>query len=454
MLLRLTFKFKLFYRVKLISSTTHYRLFTTMISERLLQFIWQFQYFNRQLLKTTAGEDLEILSAGTLNKDQGPDFRQSRIKINNVLWAGDVELHLLSSTWRQHRHHTDEAYNKVVLHVVFRNDRTIVDHYGNMMPTLELEDRIPSMLLQRYHHWMNLPQTIPCQADIQQVSGITWQSWKERLLVERLQTKTEHIQLLLKQTGGHWEQVCWLLTCRYFAGPVNAESFEQIAASVPVNLLAKHKLQLHQLEALLLGQAGFLKEIFTTHYPLLLQKEYHFLQAKYKLAKVAKPPVFLRMRPVNFPTLRLAQLAMLVHQSVHLFSKIIDTATIDELAGLFNVTASAFWNTHFKLNESSATDQPKKTGQQLINTLLINVVAPLVFAYGRYVNDLALCDRALLLLEQVMPEKNAVINIFSQLNIDNTNAYTSQALLHLRKHYCNEKRCLECAVGNAILKRS
>jgi hypothetical protein len=425
-----------------------------MISERLLQFIWQFQYYNHQTLQTTAGEALEIVSAGALNSDQGPDFRQARIKINNVLWAGDVELHILSSAWKQHHHHTDEQYNKVVLHVVYENDRLITDHYGNMIPTLELADRIPALLLQRYHHWMKQPENIPCQAELQTVSAITWQSWKERLLVERLQVKTAHIQELLQQTGGHWEQVCWQLVCRYFAGPVNAESFEQIAASLPINILAKHKLQLHQLEAALLGQAGFLQDQFTEHYPLLLQKEYQFLQAKYKLQRVAKPPVFLRMRPVNFPTVRLAQLAMLVHQSVHLFSKLIDTATAQELAKLFNVTASAFWNHHFKLKEISPVDQPKKAGKQLINNLLINVVAPLLFAYGRYTGNDKLGDRALLLLEQMDPEKNSVTEAFAQLNIENTNAFSSQALLHLRKHYCNEKRCLECAVGNAILKRS
>lgn len=424
-----------------------------MLSERLLQYIWQFQYYNRQALQTTTGEALEIIHPGELNRNQGPDFKQARIKINDVLWAGDVELHIRSSAWLQHKHHTDEQYNKVVLHVVYENDKPISDSYGNLLPTVELSSRIPLLLLERYNYWMDLPHNIPCHAEINTVSTITWQSWQQRLLIERLQQKTAYIEQLLTQSGGHWEQVFWQLTCRYFGGPVNAESFEQIAASLPVTLLAKHKLQLHQLEALLLGQAGFLAESFAEHYPLLLQREYQFLQAKYKLQPVEMSPVFLRMRPPNFPTIRLAQLAMLVHQSAHLFSKIKEAATVAGMADLFSVTAAAFWNTRFRLTESSAP-QPKKTGKQLIDTVLINVTAPVLFAYGRYVAEEQYCDRALALLEEIAPEKNNVTNAFVQLGIENKNAFQSQALLQLKKHYCDEKRCLECAVGNAILKRS
>lgn len=424
-----------------------------MLSERLLQYIWQFQYYNRQALQTTTGEALEIIYPGELNRNQGPDFKQARIKLGNVLWAGDVELHIKASAWLQHQHQTDEQYSKVILHVVYENDKPIYDAYGNPLPTVELSSRIPLLLLERYNYWMDLPHNIPCHAEINTVSAITWQSWQQRLLIERLQQKTEYINQLLAQSNNNWEQVFWQLTCRYFGGPVNAESFEQIAASLPVTLLAKHKLQLHQLEALLLGQAGFLKESFTEHYPLLLQKEYQFLAAKYKLQPVAKSPVFLRMRPPNFPTIRLAQLAMLVHQSTHLFSKVKEAVSVKEMGDLFSVTAGAFWNTHFQLGEA-AVHQVKKTGKQLIDILLINVAAPVLFAYGPYVAEESYCDRALALLEEIAPEKNNVTNAFVQLGVESKNAFQSQALLQLKKHYCDEKRCLECAVGNAILKRS
>ncbi len=423
------------------------------MSERLLQFIWQFQYYNRQALQTVSGEDLEIIFPGEMNHHQGPDFKQARIKIGEVLWAGDIELHLQSSVWHQHRHSSDNNYAKVILHVVWQQDEIITDVYNNPIPTLELHNRIPKLLLDRYGYWMQQQHAIPCHADIHTVPAITWQSWQQRLLIERLQQKTRHIQQLLQQYNNHWEQVCWQLTCRYFGAPVNTESFEQIAASLPISLLGRHKLQLHQLEALLLGQAGFLTGDFKEYYQLLLQKEYAFLQTKYGLKPVTRLPVFLRMRPVNFPTVRLVQLAMLLHQSIHLFSKIKEAAGYKQLAALFSVTAGAYWNTHYGLKETT-DHQPKRTGQQIIDTLLINVAAPLLFCYGQQQAETKYCDHAILLLEEIAPEKNNITNAFVALHVENKNAFASQALLHLKQHYCNVKRCLECAAGNAILKRS
>jgi hypothetical protein len=423
------------------------------MTERLLQFIWQFQYFNRQSLQTITGEPLEIVSPGEWNQHQGPDFRQARIRLNGVLWAGDVELHLQSSDWYGHHHQRDKQYAKVVLHTVYRHDKPVTDGQGNELPTLELESRISTLLLQRYSHWMLQPHYIPCQAEIATVPGITWHSWQQRLLVERLQQKTGYIGQLLEKSNNNWEQVCWQLTARYFAGPVNAEAFEQIATTLPITLLARHKGQLHQLEALLLGQAGLLEETFTDQYPLLLQQEYRFLQAKYGLQPVACRPVFLRMRPVNFPTVRLAQLAMLLYQPVHLFAQLIEATTVQQLSDLLRVTAGAFWDTHFRLQEGSA-HQPKRTGGQLVDTLLINVAVPLLFAYGRQVAETKYADRALVWLEEIRAEKNNITDAFVQLQVENRNAFASQALLQLKKHYCDEKRCLECAIGNTILKRS
>lgn len=424
-----------------------------MISERLLQFIWQFQYYNRQSLQTVSGEAVEVIFPGELNRNQGPDFKQARVKIGAVLWAGDIELHLQSSGWLQHHHNTDDQYAKVILHVIWQQDIPIADGNNHLIPALELYNRVPLFLLQRYQQWMQQPQTIPCHADIHMAPAITWQSWQQRLLIERLQHKAEHIQQLLQQNNNHWEQVCWQLTCRYFGAPVNTEAFEQIAASLPVSLLARHKGQLHQLEALLLGQGGFLKDDFIEHHALLLQKEYTFLQAKYGLIPVNKAPVFLRMRPVNFPTVRLAQLAMLLHQSVHLFSKIKEAGSLKNLAALFSVTAGAYWNTHYQLKEVAA-HQLKRTGQQLVDTVLINVAVPLLFTYGRQQSEAKYCDHALQLLEEIGAEKNNITNAFVALQVENKNAFTSQSLLHLKKNYCDVKRCLECAVGNAILKRS
>ena len=422
------------------------------MTERLLQFIWQFQYFNRQELYTVGGEPLQIIFTGEWNTNQGPDFKQARIKIGKTLWAGEVELHLKASDWHKHYHTSDAHYSKVILHVVWENDQTIADENGNPIPTVEIQNRVSNLLLNRYDNWMHQQKAIPCNADVASVPAIAWQSWKERLLVERLQQKAEHIEQLLKQTNNNWEEVFWRLLCRYFGAGVNSESFEQLAASLPLNVLAKHKNQLQQLEALLLGQAGLLGKKYTDHYPLLLQREYEFLRKKYQLKPIAKAPVFLRMRPVNFPTVRLAQLAMLIHQSVHLFSKLKEAGDVKTIRKLFAVTANDFWNDHFQLDESSE-HQPKKLGSQMINTLLINAAVPMLFAFGKYAAEPGYCDKAIQWLEELSAEKNAITKSFTELQVENKSAFDSQALLHLKKNYCDQKRCLECVVGNAILKR-
>ena len=422
------------------------------MNERLLQFLWQFQYFNRQELFTVGGEALHIVHPGEWNTNQGPDFKQARIRIGETLWAGEIELHIKASDWHTHNHTHDSHYSKVILHAVWENDEPITDTNGNQLPTLELQNRVSNLLLNRYQNWMYQQKAIPCNSDIASVSAITWQSWKERLLVERLQQKAAHIEQLLKQTNNNWEEVFWRLLCRYFGAGINSESFEQLATSLPVNVLAKHKNQLQQLEAMLLGQAGLLVKKYTEHYPLLLQREYQFLRKKHQLKPIVKSPVFLRMRPVNFPTVRLAQLAMLIHQSVHLFSKIKEAVDIKSLSKLFAVTANDFWNNHFNLDEESE-HQPKKLGSQMINTLLINAVVPMLFTYGKYAAEPKYCDKAILWLEDLAAEKNTITKSFTDLQVSNKSAFDSQAMLQLKQQYCDEKRCLECAVGNAILKR-
>lgn len=423
------------------------------MTERLLQFIWQFQYFNKQALETVSGEKLEVVFAGEWNKNQGPDFKQARIKIGETLWAGEVEIHLKASDWAKHHHTNDTNYSKIVLHVVWENDIPVKDATGLAIPALELSSRVSNLLLGRYQGWMEVLQPIACSSDIAAVPPLTWASWKSRLVIERLQGKSEHIFQLLYSTNNNWEEVFWRLLCRYFGAPVNSESFEQLAASLPLNVLAKHKSQLHQVESLLLGQAGLLQKQYSDHYPLLLQREYKFLQQKHQLVMVTKFPVFLRMRPANFPTVRLAQLAMLIHQSVHLFSQIKEATEEKSVRLLFNVTANDFWNYHFKIEEESAY-QSKDTGDQFIDMLLINVVCPTLFAYGKYMKEDKYCDKAIAWLEALHAEKNGITKSYTSLWVENKTAFDSQALLHLRKNYCDEKRCLECAIGNSILKRS
>jgi Protein of unknown function (DUF2851) len=417
-----------------------------MLTERLLHFIWQLGYFNKTALETTVGEVVQIVFPGTYNSNQGPDFSDAKIIIGGTTWAGTVELHIKSSDWNKHKHTGDKNYNNVMLHVVWENDVS-----ENSIPVLELNSRVSSLLLQRYEEWMNNPAFIPCGNLIHTVKEITWNGWKERLLIERLLRKSAEVEAFQLQNNHHWEETFWGMLARNFGIKVNADAFEAIAKSVSVNILAKHKNQIHQIEALLFGQAGLLNEKFQEDYPLLLQKEFAFLKHKHNLSNINRPVQFLRMRPGNFPTVRLAQLAMLITQSAHLFSKIKEASSVKELKTYFGVTANDYWHYHYKL-DSPAACKPKQLGSDMIDNIIINTVVPVLFAYGNYHKEQSYKDQALRLLEQITAETNSITKGFSKLAIQSKYAFDSQALTELKNNYCNKKRCLDCSVGNALLK--
>ena len=322
----------------------------------------------------------------------------------------------------------------------------------NNLPVLELKNRISNNLLRYYKQLMEQNSFVPCSHQLQNVNELVWQSWKERMIAERLQQKSDRIQQLLQQTNRHWEETFWQLLARNFGTPLNADAFEGIAKSLPVTLLAKHKNQIHQLEALLLGQAGLLEPGFTEDYPVLLQKEYRFLQSKHRLKPIPQLLHFLRMRPSNFPTIRLAQLAMLIHQSSHLFSKVIEADTIQQLRAMFQVTANDYWHYHYSFNEQSPF-RKKQVGDVMINNLLINTVIPLLFVYAQEQHNLALKEKAIQWLQQLPKEKNNITAGWEAAGVQHQSAFDSQALLYLKKEYCQTKRCLQCAIGNNLLKK-
>jgi hypothetical protein len=417
------------------------------MTERLLQYIWQFQYFNRNSLQTFDGDKLEIIFQGTINKNQGPDFHNAKIKIANTVLAGTVEVHCKASEWQRHQHHNDENYRNVILHVVFENDVS----FDNHIPVLELGSRISSMMLQQYDKLMQTNSFIACAGNIHLIKDITWFSWKERLLAERLTRKALLIQQLLNQNNAHWEETFWLLLARSFGTKVNNDSFEAIARSIPLSILARHKNNIHQLEALLLGQANLLNESFDDEYPKLLQREYRFLKTKYNLTPVTVPVHFLRMRPGNFPTIRLAQLAMLITRSEHLFSKILEAENIKDVKNWLNCTANDFWHYHYHFHVAS-NFKKKNIGSFMISSIIINTIIPCLFAYGIYHNNEHQKTKALRWLEQLETEKNSILSGFAELTIKSKTAYDSQALIELKNEYCTKKRCLKCSVGNSILK--
>ncbi len=421
------------------------------MTERLLQFIWQFQYYNASALTTEEGQSLRIIYQGQFHTNQGPDFLNGKIVVGETTWVGNVELHLLSSDWLRHNHQTDKNYNNTILHVVWIHDAVIQHSDGSIIPTLELQHRVPKVLLDHYTVLQQSNRFVPCDKFLPALDEMKWNIWKERLTIERLQRKSNSVLQHLKSANNHWEEVFWWLLSRNFGSTINADLFEAIAKSLPIKTIAKHKNQIHQLEAMLLGQAGLLSKNFDEDYIILLQKEYTFLQKKYGLKPVNLSPHFLRMRPANFPTVRLAQLAMLVHQSTHLFSTIAETPDLSTIKNQLAVTANDYWHYHYIPGEETPF-KPKQLGKQTIDNICINTIVPVLFAYGLYHKNEAVKEKALKWLSNISPEQNTITKHWKARQVTNANAAESQALIELKNNYCTPRRCIECAVGNAVLK--
>lgn len=420
------------------------------MTERLLHFIWQFQYFNRGDLRTSNGEPLEVLFPGNYNRDQGPDFKDARIRADHTTWAGTVELHVRSSDWFKHKHQDDHNYRNVILHVVWEIDPVSGISTAHI-PVLELKQRVPKMLLHRYESLMQASSFIPCEKMTGTVPALTWTSWKDRLLAERLLRKSATVLQYLEESNHHWEEITWWLLARCFGSNVNGAAFEEIARSLSLKLLSKHKPNLLQLEALLFGQAGMLNGNTADDYQLQLQKEYRFLARKYGLCSIHQPLFFLRMRPVNFPTIRLAQLAALLQHTAGLFAVFKEGVPAKQWDLLAHTTTGDYWNSHYLFGEPSSY-KIKKAGKGLAATIISNAIAPLLFAWGQYHADEKFRNLALQWLAFSPTENNRVTRGFTQLGVENKNGADSQALIELKNEYCAKRRCLECGIGNAILK--
>ncbi|GAB3920091.1 DUF2851 family protein [Mucilaginibacter myungsuensis] len=426
-----------------------------LITEDLLHYIWKFRLFDKAGLKTTDGEEVEIFSAGMAHQDGGPDFQNARVRIGDTEWAGNVELHVSSADWERHGHQTDNAYGSVILHVVYKDDRPVVWSDDNRkIQTLELHDRIPEELYQRYHKLIFANQQfIPCEGTISSVDGMTMHNWLSRALVERLDQKSKAVMAELELTKGDWEETFYRVLAGNFGFKTNAVPFELMARSLPQIILAKHKNYPLQIEALIFGQAGFLEEDLNDEYPRKLKEEYNFLRKKHGLMPIEKHLwKFLRMRPQNFPTIRLAQFAALVVNSSHLFSKILELSDPKELRKLFDGTeVIEYWRTHYRFDaESKAT--PKNLGTGAIDTILLNAVAVTLFSFGTHLKKQHYISRAIALLEFLPAEKNHITDGFVNLGLKIGTAFDSQGLLELKKHYCDTKKCLQCGIGNKLLK--
>ncbi len=422
-----------------------------MIREELLHYLWKTKRFDWKDLTTTEGESIEIHDFGKHNPNAGPDFLHAKIKIGDTLWAGNVEMHVQSSDWLKHEHSSDTAYENVILHVVLEEDVPITRAGGTRIPCLRMRERIPTKLAATYQQLIHTKAWIPCAEQFAEVSDMTKHFWLDRLLVERLEQKTTLIEARLQANQFDWEETFYQVLARNFGMKVNGDAFERLAESLPQLTLAKHRDKLFQIEALLFGQSGLLDREFQEDYPKRLQKEYNFLRQKYQLTPMrAVNWNFLRLRPANFPTLRIAQLAQLVYQSTHLFRKILEAENAKAIEQLFQLELGDYWRTHYVFDKVSKA-RKKTLGDTTIRLLFINTVAPFLFLYGTQKDDNSYQKRALELLEVLPPESNTIIKGWTDLGLKADSAYQTQALIQLKNTYCNDKRCLECAVGNAIL---
>jgi hypothetical protein len=423
------------------------------MSEDFLHYLWKFNLFNSELV-TTNGEPIQILKSGEHNKNSGPDFFNAKVKIGNTTWAGNVEIHLKSSDWNHHGHQKDKAYQNIILHAVHDADAQNSDLNGNEIPTVQLKNKFSSGLWNQYETLVNSKQWIPCANMIETVDKFTINTWLERMVIERLEQKIIVVETLLKQNQNNWEETFYQSLARNFGFKLNAAPFELLAKSLPSKYLAKHKNNLLQIEAMLFGQAGLLEEKFKDQYPNELKREYNFLKNKFGLKPIEKHLwKFAKTRPVNFPTLRIAQFAKLVHKSSHLLSLILETKKAKDILKLFDVSASEYWTTHYRFDHESKSSE-KNLGKSSAENILINTVIPFLFLYGKEKNNEYVKNRSLELLEQLPAENNNIIKEWELLKIKTGSAYRSQGLIQLKNEYCSQKKCLNCGIGSKILKKS
>ncbi len=425
-----------------------------LITEDFLHYVWKFRLFERAGLITTDGQELEVFSAGLHNHHAGPDFSNARIRIGDTTWAGNVELHISSADWQRHGHTGDGAYENVILHVVYTDDAPVIMPDGRRLPTLALRDRISPDLYARYHKLIfGEQQFIPCEASIARVDELTMSNWLSRILIERLEKKSTIVTDTLTHNRGDWEETFYQFLAAGFGFKTNALPFELLARSLPQIILAKHKNNPLQIEALIFGQAGMLAGDFTDDYPRQLKQEYLYLQHKHGLKPVEGHLwKFMRMRPQNFPTIRLAQFAALVIQSNHLFSKVLELKEADALRRLFTeIKVNDYWQNHYRFDAESKP-ATKSLGAASVDGLLMNSLALVLFAYGRQHKQSHYINRAIKLLESLPAENNHITAEFVNLGLRIKTAFDSQALLELKNNYCDYKKCLDCGVGNKILK--
>ncbi len=426
------------------------------MEEAFLHYIWKFQYFDKADLTTTEGASVSILRPGTQNSDKGADFQNSKVLIDNVEWNGCVEIHVNGKDWYQHQHDNDPGYNNVILHVVWDGQgKSTIRSDRSDVPVIELKDRVDAVVFEKYKKLTGSLDRIHCRPFLKGLDRLKVFEAFDKAIVVRLNRKAEEILIRLRKNNRDWEETCYQLLASNFGFKVNKEVFLSLAENLPFKVLQKHSDNLMQLEAMLFGVAGFLENDHGDEYYSVLKKEYHFLQRKYGLASFLTRHQwkFLRLRPANFPTIRIAQLAKLIHTQHRFFSTLIELVDPKKLVGSLKVEQSTYWIEHYDFGKKGA--RPLGVlGEDSISGILINTVAPLLAAYSVEKDDASYIEHALLILQNLKAEKNNIVNEWVNTGVKITSAFDSQACIELVTNFCTPRRCLSCSIGIDVIQRT
>lgn len=426
------------------------------MKEEFLHWLWKYSLYNQENLFDNEKNKILVLDPGEYNRDSGPDFFNARILIAGTVWAGNVEIHTKSSHFDNHGHQNDPAFNNVILHIVSEYDKQVFNAKGEELLTAEIS--FDSSLYEKYVSLVNNPYIIACQDDIRKIDKILVNHWFSSLVIERFQAKSDLILKIFSQTGNDWDESFYRILTRYFGFRVNTEPFEMLAAALPFRIIRKHTDNIFQIEALLFGTAGLLetglfKEAISDEYYRSLIKEYAILSAKYSLQPLhGWLWKFARLRPANFPTIRLSQLAAMLSVAGGLFSRVLEATDVNQIKELFEVAASPYWDDHFVFGKKSRNIK-KNTGSLAGDILLINAVIPMIFVYGQSRDCQNISERALSFLENIGPEDNIITSEWREAGILAESAFYSQALIQLRNEYCKKRKCLNCRIGNKIISQ-
>ena len=419
--------------------------------EQLLHYVWKHKIFPLKELKTTTGQQVEVIDTGLANTDAGPDFFNAKLKLDGVLWIGNIEIHERSSDWFKHGHHADTGYNSVILHIASEIDTEISRSNGERIPQIQLI--CPEAVRTNYKELLETDSYPPCYRIIPSLPPFTAHSWMTALQMERFEQKATLLNERLKRCQGNWEDAFFITLARNFGFGLNGDAFETWAHRLPFRAVDKHRNDLFQIEAIFFGQAGILEDSDGDGYYLRLKKEYIYLQHKFGLIPMNTSLWrFLRLRPTNFPHIRIAQLACLYHRAYGLLSRIMETETLQGVRDILKGGTSEYWLTHYTFGGSSPS-RPKALSNTSLDLLIINTVVTFLYAYGLHKGNPVLCARAGSFLEELKAENNYITRMWEQYGMKASNAADSQALIQLKKEYCDKKKCLYCRIGYEYLKR-